>query len=162
MIIRKANLNIADKAIVYSKADGTVAVCHPVPASRLKDEPEDVWLARIRKLSVPADARDVAIVATASIPTDRTFREAWRRGSGGVTIDMSIAKEAHRRRLRKWRMDKLAELDVEYQRADERADEVGKREIVGRKQKLRDIPKDPRIAAAQTPEQLKAVTIEGL
>ena len=50
----------------------------------------------------------------------------------------------------------MAALDIDYQRADEAADVARKREVVRRKQALRDVTDDPAIEAAQTPEELKA------
>lgn len=96
-------------------------------------------------------------------PTDRTFRNAWRKQgvphpeSPHIFVDMPHAREIHRDWIRRKRIKALAELDVEYQRADEREDKQAKREIAERKQRLRDLPNDPRIEQAQTPEELKEI-----
>lgn len=89
--------------------------------------------------------------------TDRTFRNAWKAGGGRIDVDMPKAREIHRQRLRIARAPLLEALDVEYQRADETGDVQGKRRVAEEKQKLRDVTADPRIEAAETPEQLKAV-----
>ena len=93
------------------------------------------------------------------LPQDRTFRNAWKPD---LTVDMAKARDIWRDKMRRARAPKLAELDIEYQRADEAADVVRKRDVARRKQALRDVTKDPRIEAASTPEALKAVWPEGL
>jgi hypothetical protein len=94
------------------------------------------------------------------IPTDRTFRQAWR-DTGTVEVDMPTAREIHRERIRLARAPKLAELDIAYLRATEDQDPIGE-DIIGEKQALRDATDDPRIEAAETPEELKAVWPKGL
>jgi hypothetical protein len=94
---------------------------------------------------------------------DRTFRNAWKDAGGARPgTDMPKAREIHRARLRKLRGNLLEQLDHEYQQADERGDGAAKRDIAADRQRLRDLPADPRIEAAQTPEELKALTIEVL
>jgi hypothetical protein len=96
--------------------------------------------------------------------TDRYFRNAWKDtpGRGKPDVDMPKAREVHRQKLRRLRIPLMDVLDVEYQKADERGDQQGKRDIAGKKQALRDVTADPRIDAAQTPEELKAVLPEAL
>ena len=95
----------------------------------------------------------------ADIPADREFRNAWTLDGDKITHDMGKARVIKRDQLRAERAPLLAALDVEYQRADERGDKTAKTEVAAKKQALRDVPADPRIAAATTPEELKAVTI---
>lgn len=95
---------------------------------------------------------------------DRTFRGAWKDapGRGKPDVDMPRAREIHRIWLRKLRAPALEQLDNDYLRADERGDALAKKEIADRKQALRDVTADPRIEAARTPEELKAVVPEAL
>lgn len=88
---------------------------------------------------------------------DRAFRNAWVLTGKDVTVDMPKARELHRDRLRVLRAPKLAELDMQYLRADETKDETEKARIATEKQALRDVTADPAIEAATTPEELKAV-----
>lgn len=103
-------------------------------------------------------------------PTDRTFRNAWRkpgRATEGVphaeesriVVEMPVAREIHRAWIRRKRIAKFAELDREYLRADEENDAQAKQRIVWEKRRLRDLPNDPRIEMARTPEDLKAVVL---
>lgn len=95
----------------------------------------------------------------ANVPADRTFRGAWVFSGNGIDHDMAKARAIHRDRMRAARAPLLAALDVEYQRADERGDAKAKADIAARKQTLRDAPADPRIEAANTIDELKAITL---
>jgi hypothetical protein len=100
---------MTDKVILYTKSDGTLAICIPAPADRLiltfpgkapVLEPEDAWFSRVIKRSVPADATDTQIVPRSAIPSDRTYRDAWTHRNGRVDVDMSRAREIHRHKIR--------------------------------------------------------------
>lgn len=95
--------------------------------------------------------------------TDRDFRNAWAdTGKGKPGHDMAKAQTIHRDRLRALRGPKLAALDTEVMRADEENNKEAKAAAVAKKQKLRDLPDNPRIAAAKTIDELKALTFEEL
>ena len=74
----------------------------------------------------------------------------------GFGIDMAKAREIHKNNIRNARTPKLAELDIEYQRADETNDISKKSEIAAKKQALRDAPADSGIDAASDVNALKA------
>lgn len=95
--------------------------------------------------------------------TDRTYRNAWKDdGRDKPGHDMAKARNVHREHLRNARAPRLDELDIDYQRADEQSDQGWKRDVVARKQKLRDVTDHPDIEAAQTIEELRALTLEEL
>ena len=71
-----------------------------------------------------------------------------------ISTDMTKAKEIHRANIRIERQTKLAELDVEFQKALETG--ASTTEIVAKKQALRDAPADSGIAAASDADALKA------
>lgn len=96
-------------------------------------------------------------IEDSDIITDRTFRNAWRDVNNKHVVDMNHAREIHKDHLRFERGGRLIQLDSEYMRADEENNVTKKSEIRNKKQKLRDITIDPRITAAQTPEDLKKV-----
>lgn len=91
--------------------------------------------------------------------TDRTFRDAWKRNRAGIEVDMPRARNIQRDRLRDQRAPLFAELDAAYMKADERGDQQEKKSIAAQRQRLRDITEDPRIESAQTPDELRAVTL---
>ena len=72
----------------------------------------------------------------------------------GFGIDMAKAREIHKNNIRSARAPKLAELDVEFQKALETG--ASTTDIVAKKQALRDAPADSGIAAASDADALKA------
>ena len=72
----------------------------------------------------------------------------------GFGIDMAKAREIHKGNIRAAREPKLAELDIEFQKALETG--ASTTDIVAKKQALRDAPADSGIAAASDADALKA------
>jgi len=72
----------------------------------------------------------------------------------GFGIDMAKAREIHKTNIRAARTPKLAELDIEFQKALETS--ASTTDIVAKKQALRDAPADSGIAAASDADALKA------
>ena len=72
----------------------------------------------------------------------------------GFGIDMAKAKEIHKTNIRKARVAKLAELDIEFQRALETG--ASTTDIVTKKNALRDAPAASGISTATTTDELKA------
>ena len=72
----------------------------------------------------------------------------------GFGINKSKAKDIHKNNIREARKEKLAELDIEYQRATETSADTSA--IVAKKQALRDAPAASAIDAATNATELKA------
>ena len=72
----------------------------------------------------------------------------------GFGIDMAKAREIHKTNIRAARTSKLAELDIEFQKAQETGASIT--DIVAKKQALRDAPADSGIAAASDTDALKS------
>ena len=108
-------------------------------------------------ININGDVRDAASL---EVPSDRTFRGAWQFNGSAVEVDMTAAKEIHKENLRQARKPLLADLDVEWFRVAEQGGDTSA--VAAKKQVLRDITEDARIAAATTPEELKALTIDVL
>ena len=72
----------------------------------------------------------------------------------GFGIDMAKAREIHKTNIRRARELKLAELDVEFQRALETS--VSTTDVVAKKQALRDAPAAVGITTAANTTELKA------
>ena len=72
----------------------------------------------------------------------------------GFGVDMAKAREIHKDKIRLARIEKLAELDVEFQKALETG--ASTTDIVAKKQALRDAPADSGITNATTTDELKA------
>ena len=105
------------------------------------------------------DGVPYSIVEDSAIPTDQSFRDAWKGvaiGTTDVTIteDMTKAKEIHKTNIRNVRAPLLSALDIEFQRALESSGDTST--IVAKKQALRDAPADSGIATAANTTELKA------
>jgi len=72
----------------------------------------------------------------------------------GFGIDMAKAKEIHKTNIRNARTPKLAELDIEFQKAQETG--ASTTDIVAKKQALRDAPADSSIESAADTDALKS------
>tara|TARA_B100001989_G_scaffold251727_1_gene231637 strand:- start:1800 stop:2060 length:261 start_codon:yes stop_codon:yes gene_type:complete len=72
----------------------------------------------------------------------------------GFGIDMAKAKEIHKTKIRVARAPKLAELDIEFQRALETG--ASTTDIVTKKNALRDAPAAVGISSATTTDELKS------
>ena len=71
----------------------------------------------------------------------------------GFGVDMAKAKEIHKSKIREARISKLAELDIEFQKAQETGSSTT--DIIAKKQALRDAPADSAINSATTTDDLK-------
>tara|TARA_R100000458_G_scaffold59001_1_gene68369 strand:+ start:232 stop:492 length:261 start_codon:yes stop_codon:yes gene_type:complete len=71
----------------------------------------------------------------------------------GFSMDMAKAREIHKTNIRLARVTKLAELDIEFQKAQETSADTST--IVAKKQALRDAPAATTIASATTIDELK-------
>ena len=127
--------------IIYTKSDGTVSII--TPAGDVNDAIKDV-----------PSGLSYEIVEDSAIPTDRSFRNAWKQNSKTIETDMTKAKEIHKTNIRTARAPKLAELDVEFQKALEAGSSTT--DIVAKKQALRDAPADSGITSAADTDALKA------
>ena len=79
-----------------------------------------------------------------------------------ITVNMDKAREIKKDQIREARKPMLEALDVAYMRAVEAGDTTQQAQIAAEKQTLRDATDDPGIAAATTPEELKAVNPLGV
>jgi hypothetical protein len=137
------------KKIVYTNDSGGLSVITPSPK----------WNESIEALAekdVPAGFV-WRIVDEVSIPTDRTYRDAWTDANPTETVDVDLAKAKiiQKENIRIVRKSLLETLDVEYQRADEDSDAEMKSAISAKKQNLRDFTN--RVDLATTLDALKEI-----
>ena len=71
-----------------------------------------------------------------------------------ISTNIAKAREIHKANIRNARVSKLAELDIEFQKALETSSSTT--DIVSKKQALRDAPADSGIASASDEAALKA------
>jgi len=108
-------------------------------------------------ININGDVRDAASL---KVPSDRTFRDAWQFEGDAIEVDMDAAKVIQKDVLRAEREPLLSALDIELMKAMETG--VAPTAVVTSKNELRDITADPRIEAAETPEELAALTLDTL
>ena len=127
--------------IIYTNSDGTVSIITPAGDDNdaIKDVPSGL---------------SYEIVEDSVITTDRSFRNAWKQNSKTIETDMTKAKEIHKDKIRIARTPKLAELDIEFQKALETSSSTT--DIVAKKQALRDAPAASGISTAASEADLKA------
>lgn len=128
--------------ILIKNPDGTVGIMHPILDCGLS-------LEQIIARDVPAGV-PYEIVDDSAIPTDRTFRNAWKHD---LKVDIAKAQEIAKERLRVERAPLLSDLDVEFFKAFETGADTS--EVMAEKQRLRDITKV--VDTLTTAEELKEV-----
>lgn len=79
-----------------------------------------------------------------------------------IVIDIEKAKTIFKSKIRLVRDPLLAKLDLEYMRATEESNTKRKKEIVDKKEQLRNLPNDPSIDTAKTIEELSTLWNEEL
>lgn len=108
-------------------------------------------------ININGDVRDASSL---TVPTDRTFRGAWQFNGDAVEVDMAAALAIHKDKLRAERAPRLDQLDIDFMQALEAG--TSTTQIATDKQTLRDITDDARLAAATTPDALKALDLATL
>jgi len=135
------------KVIIYNQKNGVMAVCVPALNSGLTVE-------QVAEKDCPTGAK--IIDKTDLDILDNDFRNAWSCDEDmNPTINMSKAKDVWRDKIRRARIPKLEELDIQFMKAQEAGDDTSA--IVTTKNKLRDFPAKPEIESATTVEELKAI-----
>lgn len=135
--------------------DGTVRWERKADAEAINAEIEKAGIA----------AAEWRIVTDEDLPESREFREAWKdEGNGKLSHDMPKVRGIHLERLRAQRNKLIEAEDVEFTKALGKKDQKKADEVEAKRQKLRDVPvtAQPLLEAAQTVEEVKAITIETL
>ena len=94
--------------------------------------------------------------STATIPSDRHFRNAWKLSGSVMAEDMTAAKVIFKDKIREVRKPLLDAEDVVYMKALEADDASAKTASVAKKKALRDAPAATAIENADTVAKLKA------
>ncbi len=97
-------------------------------------------------------------IADQHLPTDRTYRGAWRDDGAAIVHDMPKAREIHLRNLRAKRAAKLEQLDRDWMRATGQGKKQEADKLEQERQKLRDLPASIGVDRANTVDELKALT----
>ena len=94
--------------------------------------------------------------STATVPSDRHFRDAWTLNGKVISEDMTAAKVIFKDKIRVVRQPLLDAEDVVYMKALEAADSTAQAASVAKKKALRDAPAASAISDADTIAKLKA------
>jgi hypothetical protein len=129
--------------IIYPTETG-VAIIHPTGELSIEE---------VAAKDMPAGV-PYRIVNDDEVPSDRTFRNAWK-DEGGIKVDMGKAKDLTKNRLRAERKPLLEAQDVAFQRALESGADTSA--IVSEKQRLRDVTKQ--VDALTSLDELKALSL---
>ena len=138
--------NKSDTTWLYTDDNGFLVSTTPADACPLT-------LEEIKAKDVVTD-KTVYTVNTADLPKNWDFRDAWTYDGTNFGENMTVAREIHRRKIRIARTERLAELDIEFQRALETG--ASTTDIVAKKNALRDAPADSAIDSASDCAALKA------
>ena len=94
--------------------------------------------------------------SSATIPSDRHFRNAWKLSGSVMAEDMTAAKVIFKDKIREVRKPLLEAEDVAYMKALEASDSSAQTASVNKKKALRDAPAATAIENADTVAKLKA------
>jgi hypothetical protein len=94
--------------------------------------------------------------STATVPSDRHFRNAWKLSGSVISEDMTEAKKIFIEKIREVRKPLLEAEDVVYMKALEASDSTAQAASVAKKKALRDAPAASAITNADTVAKLKA------
>ena len=94
--------------------------------------------------------------STATVPSDRHFRNAWKLSGSVIAEDMTAAKVIFKDKIREVRKPLLEAEDVVYMKALEASDSTAQAASVAKKKALRDAPAASAIDSADTIAKLKA------
>mgnify|MGYP003116606454 CR=1 FL=1 len=104
---------------------------------------------------IDKDGNEIA-VASATVPSDRHFRDAWSLSGTVITEDLAVAKVLFKNQIREVRKPLLEAQDVAYMKALEASDSSAQTTAVNTKTALRDAPAAAAITNADTIAKLKA------
>ena len=94
--------------------------------------------------------------STATVPSDRHFRNAWSLSGTTITEDMTAAKVIFKDKIREVRKPLLEEQDVAFMKALEAGDSSAQTTAQNAKTALRNAPAAQAITDADTITKLKA------
>ena len=94
--------------------------------------------------------------STATVPSDRHFRNAWSLSGTTITEDVTAAKVIFKNKIREVRTPLLEAQDVAFMKALEAGDSSAQTTAKNAKTALRDAPAASAISNADTIAKLKA------
>lgn len=102
------------KCLIYEDDNGQCRIIVPNPEFKQAWESEQAAIGRLVSITVP-DIIELIACTPDKIPTDLTFRDAWRKGNkdNPIRVDLEKAIEIHRGRIKKAADAKIDSLQSE-------------------------------------------------
>lgn len=150
---------MTEKRIVWQNSGGSISITVPMENVRAKGESEQEWLERIAasaKEAIPSltGAQRLPDCLAPELP-DRRFRDCWRNGgSGGVAVDMPLARVQRLNEIRAERDRRLEKSDGLMARANETGSTAEIAAVKTSRQYLRDLPASFALEGIATPGDL--------
>jgi hypothetical protein len=136
---------------LIKKKDGSVAIMTTVSDDI---DPSDEFLKWSQEANDEIESHRP--MEESEIPQDRYFRGAWIHKDDSIDVDIDKAKNIHRDVIRELRKPLLEALDIEFTRASESKDESKMKELIDKKNALRDVTQHSILLNASTPEEIKS------
>ena len=150
-------MHVDDFRFVWTRPDdGTTSVTGFAQSFLDKHgTPEAAMDVLLQRGAIVPDAGGVTLVDKTTVPTDRTFRDAWRHNAGLSHVDMPLARGIHMDRIRRARDLELTRLDKDWMRATGRRTPEAAA-IEAEREVLRNLPQTFDLEQYLTPEDLAA------
>lgn len=143
------------KRLIYEDTNGYCRIVSPLESFRQAWEPEDEALSRLHQYTMPEVVEFLACEEHA-IPTDHTFRDAWKKGDKDepIKIDLDKALSIHRERIKKACDAKIAKLNAEREIAVEDQN-LPQQVAIDRTKKILRTLYEMNLTHCKTPEDVK-------
>ncbi len=84
-----SNIAFAETVRIVSKIDGTIAIIHPAPNSKIQNETDSQWLIRVFNKAMVDElaGRPYVDMDVSLLPKSREFRNAWALSDKNVVVD---------------------------------------------------------------------------
>lgn len=153
-----------DKIVIFTRPSGSMSTISPAPEYRVKkkDLDDDEFMQHIIDIDLPAGVTDFAVVDLSELPTDRAFRNAWRKNGVNIRVDLPEARTIHQAKIDRIKNREMKPLvdDIVIQQALGNDVTALQAQIQGIQTAVDNV--GPNINAAGTPAMLKAVWPAGL
>lgn len=136
--------------VIVHKNDGKGLIKTPL----IMIQPSELTSVEELSNSIPLEL-EPKIIEEDDIKADKDYRSCWVLKNGSIVEDIDLVRETKKNRLRADRYQKLAELDIQFQRALETNSDTT--DIVAEKNRLRDIT--DLVDSAKTLKDIKAIEI---
>lgn len=143
------------KRIVYEDCAGCCRIINPNPGFQQEWETDDEAIYRLYVCAL-RDVTEFFVCTPDKIPSDKTFREAWKKGTVDepIKIDLVKSMEIHRSRIQEAAERKLGQLNAKLEIAIEN-DNLPEQVAIRRTKKILRTIHECDMSHCKTPEDVK-------